>query len=134
MLRDQALLKVAELIVHTRQATYGDSVTQLAHCTTIKHAVGHQERVHQDDSPINMTECEALDMICTKLSRIVNGRPHEDNWLDIIGYAAIAIESRHVISLQAPSIIITEDEKELEEARTIAKKFAPGGIQRRDAG
>lgn len=92
MKRDEALDDVKQKIVHDRQETYGDSVTQLTHCQLIKNAVGH----HILPNKLNPTELEALDMICTKLYRIVNGRPHEDSWLDIIGYAAIAVESRHL--------------------------------------
>lgn len=35
---------------------------------------------------------EAADMICTKLSRIVSGNPHEpDHWEDIAGYAQLVV-------------------------------------------
>lgn len=41
---------------------------------------------------------EALEMICTKLARIVNGDPdYADNWVDIAGYAKLVadkLESR----------------------------------------
>lgn len=113
MLRDQALLKVAELIVKTRQETYGDSVSQLANCTRIKYAVGHHDSINLND-----TEREAIDMICTKLSRIARGQPHEDNWLDIIGYAAIAVESRH--DKEA-----VEDEMVDEATQRLAEKLSP---------
>lgn len=33
---------------------------------------------------------EALDMICHKIARIVNGDPnYDDNWIDIAGYATL---------------------------------------------
>jgi len=33
---------------------------------------------------------EALDMICHKISRIVNGNPnYKDSWTDIVGYASL---------------------------------------------
>ena len=35
---------------------------------------------------------EALDMICHKLARIVNGDPnHKDSWADIAGYATLVV-------------------------------------------
>jgi hypothetical protein len=35
-------------------------------------------------------QCEALDMICHKLGRIVNGDPdYADSWIDIAGYAKL---------------------------------------------
>lgn len=35
---------------------------------------------------------EALDNICQKIARIVNGDPnYEDNWVDIIGYSQLVL-------------------------------------------
>lgn len=37
---------------------------------------------------------EALDMICSKMSRILSGRLNElDNWVDIQGYASLVQQS-----------------------------------------
>jgi hypothetical protein len=37
---------------------------------------------------------EALDMICSKISRIVNGDPdYDDSWVDIAGYAQLIVNS-----------------------------------------
>lgn len=118
MLRDKALLHVAQLIVHDRQDTYGDSVEQLAHCTRIKRAVGLYGG--KDLSHLTDTEIEALQMELTKISRIVNGKPHEDNWLDKIGYAAIAVESRHD-KVTEP----VEDEMVDEATQRLAEKLSP---------
>ncbi len=36
---------------------------------------------------------EAIEMICSKLSRIKNGDPyHKDNWVDIAGYAQLVVQ------------------------------------------
>jgi len=36
---------------------------------------------------------EALDMICHKIARIVNGNPdYADSWTDIAGYATLVAE------------------------------------------
>jgi uncharacterized protein (DUF169 family) len=93
-MRWNEVLDIVKKIVHDRQDIYGDSTEQLAHCTRIKRAVGLYGS--KDLSHLNDTEIEALNIECTKISRIVNGLPHEDNWLDKIGYAAIAVESRHI--------------------------------------
>jgi len=37
-------------------------------------------------------EREALDQCFLKISRILTGKPHKDNWLDISGYANRAAE------------------------------------------
>lgn len=37
---------------------------------------------------------EALEMICTKIARIVNGDPnYKDNWVDIAGYATLVADN-----------------------------------------
>lgn len=41
----------------------------------------------------NPDQCEALDMICHKLGRIVNGDPdYADSWIDIAGYAKLVAD------------------------------------------
>jgi hypothetical protein len=36
---------------------------------------------------------ESLDMICNKMSRIVNGNPYyDDSWVDIAGYATLVVK------------------------------------------
>ena len=43
---------------------------------------------------IPYTQAEALDLICTKLARIVCGNPNEpDHWKDIAGYANLGEEA-----------------------------------------
>lgn len=43
---------------------------------------------------LSPVQCEALDMICHKLARIVCGNPnHSDHWHDIAGYAKL-VEDR----------------------------------------
>lgn len=42
----------------------------------------------------NDVQREALDMICSKLARIVSGNPNEpDHWQDIAGYALLVVET-----------------------------------------
>lgn len=91
MKRDEALDYVKKIVTQDRNATHGSPVEQLARAASIKDAVNHR-----NNSKLNATEIEAIDSICTKLSRLSMGDPsHADHFLDIIGYAAIAIESRH---------------------------------------
>lgn len=45
-------------------------------------------------STISEAQVEALDLICTKIARIVCGNPNErDHWLDIAGYAKLGAEA-----------------------------------------
>lgn len=51
--------------------------------------------------PSSMTSSQiiALDMICNKMARIVNGDPNYiDNWHDIAGYATLVEQELHVTS------------------------------------
>lgn len=93
MNRAEALDDVKQKITKDRNATHGEPVPQLARASAIKNAIGHRQNPH-----LNATEIEAIDNIATKLSRMAMGDPsHSDHMLDIIGYAAIAIESRHKV-------------------------------------
>lgn len=56
-----------------------------------------KEMLTQHATPLGKTfyadEAEALDMICHKLGRIVNGDPHyADSWRDIAGYAKLVAD------------------------------------------
>lgn len=43
--------------------------------------------------PSSETRKEALDNICQKIARVVNGDQfYEDNWVDIQGYAKLALD------------------------------------------
>lgn len=42
------------------------------------------------DEEFSYSQREALDMICHKIARILNGNPnHHDHWHDIAGYATL---------------------------------------------
>ncbi len=57
---------------------------------TVIYAAVHA-RVRKKLSPLSATQRESLDLIATKIARILSGDPnHEDHWLDIEGYARIA--------------------------------------------
>lgn len=112
--RAEALSYVSKLITGSRNETHGEPVSQLAHAASLKQAVAHRMNPN-----LNHTEIEAIDHICTKLSRIATGGVHEDHWLDIIGYAAIALESR-----DAPEPVVTYSPAE-EETVALAARFAP---------
>jgi hypothetical protein len=50
---------------------------------------------HLDISGVDLTsdQQEALDMICHKIGRIVNGDPnYADSWVDIAGYAMLVAD------------------------------------------
>lgn len=42
---------------------------------------------------LEVDQLEALDMICHKIGRIVNGDPdYDDSWVDIAGYAQLVVD------------------------------------------
>ena len=98
MTRDEACAHVAKLITGDRNETHGSAVLQLTNVQQIKAAVGHR-----DNPKLPLAVIEAMDMICVKLSRAANGTPIEDHFLDIIGYAAIAVEALSLYKIGAPT-------------------------------
>lgn len=66
-----------------RQKTHGDFVTHAAISQDLKEVLrGHGVLELEAD------QIEALEMICHKIARILNGNPnHHDHWHDISGYA-----------------------------------------------
>ena len=144
MKRDQALDQVKQLTMGDRNQTHGDPVQQFEKAQRIKDAVGHQT-----NPELTPAEVECIEMICTKLSRWTSGKrsqttaaKYADHPLDIIGYAAIAVEA----------IYATEPEESFEEMQRrinsapaveapysefagpgqIAKRFAPGSRKVQD--
>lgn len=48
---------------------------------------------HKGYEALSFTMKEALDMVCHKMARIVNGNPYYlDSWVDIIGYVQLVID------------------------------------------
>jgi hypothetical protein len=69
-----------------RGRVYGDFERQAKIGQSLKHTMALQTGwlLLADD------QREAVEMICTKLARIVNGSPdYLDNWVDIEGYARL---------------------------------------------
>lgn len=52
--------------------------------------IGGELRAGDGRKVIRADMVEALDMICSKIARILNGDPdYPDNWVDIAGYATL---------------------------------------------
>lgn len=70
----------------TRQATHGCFGTNATVSQGLKEVLYHQPN-YEFLTPV---EREALDVICTKLGRIMSGDPHfDDHWADIAGYSEL---------------------------------------------
>ena len=77
-----------DVILNERATTYG-SFEDVAGCAQeIKNAIRMCNNSELDDDQI-----EALDMIASKIARVVNGNPnHIDSWIDIAGYATLVAD------------------------------------------
>jgi hypothetical protein len=80
-----------DTILNERASTYGSfkGVAEVAQefKALIHNALTDSHKVLDAD------QVEALDMIASKIARIVNGNPdHTDSWLDIAGYATLVAD------------------------------------------
>lgn len=75
--------------LNERGARYGSFSDNACVAQDLKNIV----REAWDDEAMNSFHKEALEMICHKMARIVNGDPNYiDSWHDIAGYATLVIE------------------------------------------
>lgn len=87
--RVQLLTQAIGYTSHTRNKSYGDPQHQLACAAMLKQTLRQFVR-----RALPAAELEALDMVCTKLSRAVCGpHPGLDTYIDGAAYFAIAGEA-----------------------------------------
>jgi Domain of unknown function (DUF6378) len=89
MNREELAAHVGKLISEDRNATHGDPHKQFRCQQELLNTLLNG---HEPGNYLGHTELHALQMITTKLSRIVCGKNLQDHWLDIAGYALIAAE------------------------------------------
>lgn len=74
-----------------REETHGSFEVQGRFAQWLKR---HIHEAARDKVNLAPDQRECLDMICTKISRIVHGNPREiDHWDDIAGYAKLGAEA-----------------------------------------
>jgi hypothetical protein len=77
-----------DAILNTRATTYGSFKDVAGVAQEMKNAIRMCNNSELEDDQI-----EALDMIASKIARIVNGDPnHTDSWVDIAGYAQLVAD------------------------------------------
>jgi hypothetical protein len=77
-----------DAILNERATTYGTFLDNARVAQEMKNAIRMCNNSELDDDQI-----EALDMIASKIARIVNGDPnHIDSWIDIAGYATLVAD------------------------------------------
>ena len=80
-----------DVILDERGNNYGTFLDN-ARVTQRLKAVAHQF-AGQNNKTFDADQAEALDMIFTKVGRILNGDPnHIDSWIDIAGYATLVAD------------------------------------------
>jgi len=74
-----------------RGTKYGKFIDQAAVTYKLKNVLREHSSNHSKS--YSYDQAEALDMICVKLGRIVNGSPdYADSWVDIAGYAKLVAD------------------------------------------
>lgn len=76
-----------EELLADRNKTHGDYRAQAFRCQEIKKVFAEGSNWGK----LTTTQIDALEMIAVKISRILEGNPHErDHWEDTAGYATLA--------------------------------------------
>lgn len=79
------IVTVTEILAE-RQQTHGSFPTHAEIAQNLKALC----RYHNGWEKLNPHQREAIEMICHKLGRILNGNPnHADHWADVAGYATL---------------------------------------------
>lgn len=74
-----------------RGSRYGAFLGQATLSQDLQHALRYRAGFKWSD--LKDDQREALQMICMKMSRIINGDPdYADSWLDIAGYAKLVAD------------------------------------------
>lgn len=90
-------------LLNEREKTHGDYADVACVAQALKFALAHGPTEELPD-----VHRESLDLICTKIARIVCGDHNEpDHWTDIMGYAKLVLKTLEVppgsSSIQEPS-------------------------------
>lgn len=71
-----------------RQKTHGEFLSHARISMQLKLFIA--DEIRKEDKDLSYVQREALDMICHKIARILNGNPDtHDHWHDIAGYATL---------------------------------------------
>lgn len=97
--RAEILRTAEELINGDRARTYGSPEVSFGRIADIFNAMGYRHHVQIEDRPLGITKANKLDavdaaliLLGMKLSRTIGAREHEDNWVDLAGYAGLGGE------------------------------------------
>ncbi len=78
-------------ILEERGKRYGPFIGHAAIAQELKRTV--ERYINARSCDLENDQKEAIDMICHKIARIINGDPdYSDNWIDIAGYAQLVAD------------------------------------------
>ena len=81
-------MKAIEEVLVERGTRYGNFLRHSEITQELKRVIARYQA-----QPLSADQQEALEMICHKIGRIVNGDPHyADSWVDIAGYAKLVAD------------------------------------------
>lgn len=84
-------MTTTEQILEERGKRYGDFKSHAAVTQELKSAIRFQ--LSMRGKHLRSDQVEALEMICHKIGRIINGDPdYSDSWHDIAGYAKLVAD------------------------------------------
>ena len=77
-------------MIETTLQERGNNYGSFAMNAIVSQGLKDQLKLGDNWEKLSQVQQEALEMICHKMSRIVNGNPnYKDSWTDIIGYATL---------------------------------------------
>lgn len=93
-------------ILKERQKTHGEYINVARIAQALK-AILQDGPSYEN---LSLMQRESLDLICTKLSRIVCGAPEKDHWVDLSGYADLIVfnEFNHKKTASRANLTIME--------------------------
>lgn len=92
MQREALLQSALKAVTQQRNETYGEPAIQLYCAARLINMYRQAMSVNPHRENYTAAHHRAVEDILQKISRIACGKPHIDNYRDIVGYAAIACE------------------------------------------
>lgn len=78
--------------IHDTLAERGERYNRFPNNARTAQAIKDQYRETPNWYELDDHMCEALDVIASKIARIINGDPtYKDNWVDIMGYCQLVL-------------------------------------------
>jgi len=83
-------------LLNERESTHGNYVDTARIAQRLKRILIEEyvQRGKRGQQPLNFRQQESLDLICTKIARVISGdADNADHWNDIAGYAKLITEA-----------------------------------------